>query len=336
MINVAINGFGRIGRLVLRAGIKDPNIRFVAINDLCDPGTMAHMLRYDSVHGPFQHELVAYERTIQANGQDIQIFGERDPERLPWNDLDIDVVIESTGCFRTKECMETHLKAGAQKVLLSAPMKGDNREGTKTIVMGVNEHEYDGEPIVSNASCTTNCFAPMAKVINDNYGIEGGVMTTIHAYTGDQMIHDAPHCDLRRGKAAALNIVPTSTGAAKAVMEVIPQLKGRLVASAIRVPVADGSLVNFVAEIERKNVPREEVNELFRNVSNSHMKGILEYSEESLVSSDIIGNPNSCIFDSQLTSVVDSEMLIVTGWYDNEWGYSKRMIDMIKFIMNNN
>ena len=333
MINVAINGFGRIGRLVLRAGINDPNINFVAINDLCDPSIMAHMLRYDSVHGPFKHELMAYEKTIQANGQDIQIFGERDPVNLPWNDLDVDVVIESTGCFRDKAGMETHLKAGAQKVLLSAPLKGDDRVGTKTIVMGVNEHEYNGEALVSNASCTTNCFAPIAKVINDNYGIEGGVMTTVHAYTGDQMIHDAPHCDLRRGKAAALNIVPTSTGAAKAVMEVIPELKGRLVASAIRVPVADGSLVNFVAETEQKGVPKEDINDLFRNVAESHMKGILEYSEEALVSSDIIGNPLSCIFDSQLTNVIDSEMMVLTGWYDNEWGYSKRMIDAIKYIM---
>jgi glyceraldehyde 3-phosphate dehydrogenase len=336
MINVAINGFGRIGRLVLRAGITDPNIRFVAINDLAEPSTLSHLLRYDSVHGPFKHNLMAFGKTIQAKGQDIQVFAERDPENLPWQDLDIDVVIESTGFFRTKEGMQKHLKAGAHKVLLSAPGKGDDKEGVKTLVMGVNEHEYNNELMVSNASCTTNCFAPMAKVLNDNYGIEGGVMTTVHAYTGDQKIHDAPHSDLRRGKAAALNIVPTSTGAAKAVMEVIPQLKGRLVASAIRVPVADGSLVNFVAEISKKNTPREEVNELFRNVANHHMKGFLEYSEESLVSTDIIGNPHSCIFDSQLTSVVDNEMVIVTGWYDNEWGYSNRMIDMIKFIMNNN
>jgi glyceraldehyde 3-phosphate dehydrogenase len=334
MINVAINGFGRIGRLVLRAGIKDPNIRFVAINDLSDPGTLAHLLRYDSVHGPFQHELVAYGKTIQANKQAIRIFAEKDPENLPCRDLDIDVVVESTGFFRNKEGMQKHLKAGAKKVLLSAPLKGEDREGTKTLVMGVNEHEYNGENMVSNASCTTNCFAPMAKVINDNFGIEGGVMTTVHAYTGDQKLQDAPHPDLRRGKAAALNIVPTSTGAAKAVMEVIPQLKGRLVASAIRVPVADGSLVNFVAEIASKEIPREDVNELFRNVAKFHMKGILEYSEESLVSTDIVGNPHSCIFDSQMTSVIDSEMIVLTGWYDNEWGYSNRMIDMIKYIIN--
>lgn len=333
MINVAINGFGRIGRLILRAGITDPNIRFVAINDLAEPATLSHLLRYDSVHGPFKHDLVAYGRTIQAKGQDIQVFAEKDPENLPWHDLDIDVAVESTGFFRTEEGMKKHLKAGAKKVLLSAPSKGEDKSGIKTIVLGVNEHEYNGETLVSNASCTTNCFAPMAKIINDNYGIEGGVMTTVHAYTGDQRLQDAPHADLRRGKAACLNIVPTSTGAAKAVMKVIPQLKGRLVASAIRVPVADGSLVNFVAESTKKGISREELNELVRNVAKHNMKGILEYSEESLVSSDIIGNPHSCIFDSQLTAVVDQELLIVTGWYDNEWGYSCRMVDMIKFIM---
>ena len=237
MIRVAINGFGRIGRLVLRAGIEDPNIQFVAINDLTEPATLSHLLRFDSIHGPFKHDLVAFGKTIQAKGQDIQVFAERDPEKLPWRDMDVDVVVESTGFFRTKDGMEKHLKAGAKKVLLSAPVKGDDKTGIKTLVMGVNEHEYNNEKMVSNASCTTNCFAPIAKVINDNYGIEGGVMTTVHAYTGDQKIHDAPHADLRRGKAAALNIVPTSTGAAKAVMEVIPQLKGRLAASAIRVPL---------------------------------------------------------------------------------------------------
>ncbi len=333
MINVAINGFGRIGRLVLRAGISDPNIRFVAINDLSAPSTLSHLLRYDSVHGPFKQELVAYEKMIQANGQDIRIFNEKDPKDLPWKDLGVDIVVESTGIFRDKQGMQKHLDAGAQKVLLSAPVKGEDRSGIKTLVLGVNEHEYQGEDLVSNASCTTNCFAPMAKVINDNYGINGGVMTTVHAYTADQRLQDAPHSDLRRGKAAALNIVPTSTGAAKAVMEVIPQLKGRLVASAIRVPVADGSLCNFVAEIDKKNVPRDEVNELFRSVSEHHMKGILQYSDESLVSTDIVGNPHSCIFDSQLTSVVDHEMLVVTGWYDNEWGYSSRMVDVMKYIM---
>jgi glyceraldehyde 3-phosphate dehydrogenase len=246
----------------------------------------------------------------------------------------VDVVVESTGCFRTADTMCNHLTAGAEKVLLSAPLKGECKKGeVKTIVMGVNEHEYKGEKMVTNASCTTNCFAPMAKVINDNYGLESGVMTTVHSYTADQGLVDKPHADIRRGKAAALNIVPTSTGAAKAVMKVIPQLKGKIVASAIRVPTADGSLVNFVAEIEKKDIPIEEVNKLFKNVASHHMKGILEYSEEALVSTDIIGNPHSCIFDSQLTNVIDSELLVVTGWYDNEWGYSCRMIDALKYIM---
>ncbi len=329
MIKVAINGFGRIGRLVLRAAITDPNIRIVAINDLTNPGTLSHLLRYDSIHGPFPHKLMAYENMIQANGQDIAVYAEKDPANLPWNNHDVDVVVESTGFFRDKDGLQKHIDAGAKKVLLSAPAKGD---GVKTLVLGVNEHEYEGERLASNASCTTNCFAPMAKVINDNYGIKSGVMTTVHSYTGDQRVHDAPHADLRRAKAAALNIIPTSTGAAKAVMKVIPALKGRLVASAIRVPTPDGSLVNFVAELDQRDVSADEVNTLFRNVSQYHLKGILEYSEEALVSTDIVGNPHSCIFDSQLTTIVDDDLLCVTGWYDNEWGYSSRMVEMIKFI----
>jgi len=331
MVNLAINGFGRIGRLVLRAGLNDPKINIVGINDLTDPATLAHLLRYDSVHGPLGRDLQATDKGLVIEGKEIPVFAEKDPSKLPWNDLDVDVAAECTGFFRTCPQMKLHLDAGAQKVVLSAPCKGD--EKAKTIVFGVNEHEYNGEDLISNASCTTNCFAPMAKVLNDNYGIEGGVMTTVHAYTGDQKLLDAPHSDLRRGKSAALNIVPTTTGAAKAVMQVIPQLKGRLVASSIRVPVSDGSLVNFVAELNKTGVPVEEINELFRNVSKHHMKGILEYSGESLVSSDIVGNPHSCIFDSKLTSVIDSEMVVVTGWYDNEWGYSNRMIDLIKYVM---
>jgi glyceraldehyde 3-phosphate dehydrogenase len=333
MINIAINGFGRIGRLVLRAGINDPALRFVAINDLTDAGTLAHLLRYDSVHGPFQFPLTAYGNYIQANGQDIKVFAEKEPEKLPWKALGVDVVVESTGIFTTKDGMEKHLKAGAKKVLLSAPPKDEASTEIKTIVMGVNEHTYKGEALVSNASCTTNCFAPMAKVISDNYGIRSGVMVTVHAYTADQRIVDSPHKDLRRAKSAALNICPTSTGAAKAIGLVVPGLKGRLVGSAIRVPVADGSLCNFVAEIETLGVTRDQVNQLFRNVSNYHMKGILEYSEESLVSSDIIGNPHSCVFDSQLTAIADEVMLSITGWYDNEWGYSNRVLDLIKYIM---
>lgn len=333
MINVAINGFGRIGRLVLRAGLNDPNINFVAINDLTDAPTLCHLLRYDSVHGPFQGPLVSYGNVIQANGKDIRVFAEKDPEKLPWRDLGVDVVVESTGFFTDKLGMEKHLKAGAKKVLLSAPPKDEMTTDIKTLVLGVNENEYSGQNLISNASCTTNCFAPMAKVINDNYGIRSGVMVTVHAYTADQRLVDSPHKDLRRGKAAALNIVPTSTGAAKAMGSVIPGLKGKLSGSAIRVPVPDGSLCNFVAEIETMGVTRDQVNWLFRQVSQYHMKGILEFSEESLVSTDIIGNPHSCIFDSQLTQIADDLMLSVTGWYDNEWGYSNRCIDVIKYIM---
>ncbi len=331
MINLAINGFGRIGRLVLRAALNDRKINVVGINDLTEPSTLAHLLRYDSVHGPFNGKIIAKKDAILINNKKIPIFSEKDPSKLPWKKLKVDVASECTGFFRTCPQMKLHLDSGAKKVVLSAPCKGDG--DVKTLVLGVNEKEYNNENLISNASCTTNCFAPMAKIINDNYGIKGGVMTTVHAYTGDQRIHDAPHSDLRRAKAAALNIVPTTTGAAKAVMKVIPSLKGRLVASSIRVPVADGSLVNFVAETEKKKIDPTDVNKLFKKISNTKMKGILQYSDEALVSSDIVGNPHSCIFDSQLTNVIDKNMLVVTGWYDNEWGYSNRMIDLIKYVM---
>lgn len=331
MVNVAINGFGRIGRLVLRNGINDPKLNFVAINDLTEPGTLAHLLRYDSIHGPFPGTIQAKDKSIIINGKEVKVFAEKDPEKLPWKDMNIDVAIESTGFFTSSDKMSAHLKAGAKKVILSAPAK----DKVKTMVLGVNEHTYNGEELVSNASCTTNCFAPMAKVINDNYKIISGVMDTVHAYTNDQKILDAPHKDLRRAKAAALNIVPTSTGAAKAIGEVIPELSGKMIGAAIRVPVPCGSMVHFVAEVERKGLKAEEVNKLFKNVSNYHMKGILEYSEEALVSSDIIGNPHSCIFDSQLTKVVDDQIIVVVGWYDNEWGYSNRMVDLAKYITKN-
>ncbi|MCK5282154.1 MAG: type I glyceraldehyde-3-phosphate dehydrogenase [Nanoarchaeota archaeon] len=333
MIRVAINGFGRIGRLVLRAGIEDPKIQFVAINDLADPGTLSHLLRFDSIHGRFKHDLFAYKDIIKAKGQDIKVFSEKDPEKLPWKKLKIDVVIEATGFFRTKEGMMKHIKAGAKKVILSAPVKGDGGKEVKTIVLGVNEKEYKGENLVSNASCTTNCFAPLVKIIHDNLKLKSGVMTTVHAYTSDQKIQDSPHNDLRRGKAAALNIVPTSTGAAKAVTKVIPEMEGRLAASAIRVPTPDGSLVNFVLRTEAKKLTKERVNKLFLKASKNEMKGILEYSEESLVSTDIIGNSHSCIFDSQLTTTLYSNMVSLTAWYDNEWGYSCRVIDLIKYII---
>ena len=329
MINVAINGFGRIGRLVLKAGIKDKKIRFVAINDLTTPSTLAHLLRYDSVHGPFPGKIKAKEKSILVNNQEILVFAEKDPKKLPWRKLGVDVVVEATGFFRTRELASLHLKAGAKKVLISAPAKGD--KPVKTIVMGVNEETYNGERIVSNASCTTNCFAPMVKVLHENFRIIDGVMITVHSYTNDQRILDGPHRDLRRARAAALNIVPTSTGAAKAIEEVIPEMRGKLIGGAIRVPTPDGSLCHFVAEVE-KQCSVEDVNKVFKRIARGKMRGIIEYSEEALVSTDIIGNPHSCIFDSQLTSSVGNNIIIV-GWYDNEWGYSNRMIDVIKLMM---
>ncbi len=332
MINVAINGFGRIGRLVLKAGINNKKLRFVAINDLTDPQTLAHLLRWDSVHGPFPGTIKAQKDSIIVNGQEIKVTAEKDPKKLPWKKLKVDVAVESTGFFRKYEECQTHLKAGAKKVILSAPPKGT--KPIKQIVMGVNDKTYNNEEIVSNASCTTNCFAPMAKIINDKYGIVDGVMTTVHSYTNDQRILDSPHKDLRRARSASLNIVPTSTGAAKAIGDVIPELKGKLIGSAIRVPTADGSLCHFVAELRgKRNICiTGEVNALFKKMASTRYKGIVEYSEEALVSTDVIGNPHSCLFDSQLTTCVGNN-LIVVGWYDNEWGYSNRMVDMVKLIM---
>jgi len=332
MINVAINGFGRIGRLILRAGINNKKLRCVAINDLTDPQTLAHLLRWDSVHGKFPGTIKAEKDSIIVNGKEIKITAEKDPKKLPWKKLKVDVALECTGRFRKYQEASLHLKAGAKKVLLSAPPKGDKE--IKQIVMGVNDKTYNGEEIISNASCTTNCFAPMAKIINDNYKLIDGVMTTIHSYTNDQALLDSPHKDLRRARAGALNIVPTSTGAAKAIAAIIPELKGKIIGSAIRVPTPDASLCHFVAELQGKIdlCITEEVNALFKIMAATKFKGILEYSEEALVSTDVIGNPHSCLFDSQLTTCVGNN-LIVVGWYDNEWGYSNRMIDVIKLMM---
>ncbi len=330
-INVAINGFGRIGRLVLRASLKERKIRVVAINDLTTPETLAYLFKHDSIHGKFEGKVSSKKDSLIVNNKKIKVFAEKDPEKLPWKKSNVDVIIESTGIFRTKELASKHLKAGAEKVILSAPPKGN--KPIKQIVMGVNHDTYNGEDIISNASCTTNCFAPMAKIINDNYGIIDGVMTTIHSYTNDQRILDGPHNDLRRARAAALNIVPTSTGAAKAIGEIIPELRGKLIGSAIRVPTPNASLCHFVAELKREvNLcMKEEVNELFKKMANKKYKGIVEYSDEALVSTDVIGNPHSCIFDSQLTTCVEND-LIVVGWYDNEWGYSNRMVDLVKLV----
>jgi len=326
MIKVAINGFGRIGRMVLRAGIHNQHIEFVAINDLTDKKTLVHLFKHDSVHGHYKGEVKETEKGLSVDGKEILIFAEREPERLPWRQLNIDVVVESTGFFRTKILAEKHIIAGAKKVLLSAPGKG---EGIKSIVLGVNEHTYNSQTdnIVSNASCTTNCLAPIVKILDDNFGVEQGMMTTVHAYTGDQRVVDAPHSDLRRARAAAINIIPTSTGAAKAVAEVIPHLAGKLDGMALRVPVADGSITDFVC-ILREKTSAEEINKLIKSVSEHHMKGILEYSEEPLVSTDIINNTHSSIFDSQLTKV-EGNMVKVVSWYDNEYGYSHRMIDLL-------
>jgi glyceraldehyde 3-phosphate dehydrogenase len=330
MIRVAINGFGRIGRMVFYAGFNDPSIDWVAINDLVDTKTLAHLLKYDSVHGRFPGEVGYNNDGIIVNGKFIKVFAEKEPDRLPWGNMNVDVVVESTGFFTDRTGAEKHLRAGAKKVLISAPAKGVDM----TIVKGVNEHLYDKEKhhIISNASCTTNCLAPMVKVLHDNFGIVHGFMNTTHAYTADQRLVDAPHKDLRRARSAAVSIVPTTTGAAKTVAEVIPELKGRLDGVSFRVPVPDGSIVDFTCELN-KDTSIEEINNLFKSVADYHLKGVLEYTEDPIVSVDIIHNCNSCIFDSALTNVIDKRFVKVVGWYDNEWGYSCRMIDVIKLLL---
>jgi glyceraldehyde 3-phosphate dehydrogenase len=330
MVRVAINGFGRIGRQVFQAGHGDPAIEWVAINDITDTKTLAHLLKYDSVHGRFKGDVSYNNEGIIVDGKFIKIIAEKDPIKLPWRDLQIDVVIECTGFFTEREGAEKHIKAGAKKVLISAPAKNPDI----TIVKGVNEHKYDKTKhnIVSNASCTTNCLAPMVKVLNDNFGIRRGLMNTSHAYTADQRLVDAPHKDLRRARSAAVSIVPTTTGAAKAVSEVIPELKGKLDGIAMRVPTPDGSVVDFVCEIKAATT-KEHINWLFKEVATHHLKGVLEYTEDPIVSADIIHNSNSCIFDSDLTNVLDGTLVRVIGWYDNEWGYSCRMVDVLKILV---
>ncbi len=332
-IRCAINGFGRIGRLVLRSGFDDPDFEFVAINDITDATTLAHLVKYDSVHGVWSKKVKADGDSIVVEGKAIKVFSEMDPENLPWADLKVDVVIESTGMFRTPEDAEKHLKAGARRVLLSAPWKGE-REDSVSIVLGVNQDLFDPakHKMASVASCTTNCLAPIVKVLHDNFGIIRGEMTTIHAFTNDQKILDLPHKDLRRARAASMSIIPTTTGAGKAIGIVIPELKGKLAAMAIRVPVPDGSLVDLTVEVS-KATTREEVNKAFRAASEAPPLGeYLEYSEAPIVSSDIVGNPHSCIFDSPLTEVQDGTLVKVCGWYDNEMGYASRMVDMMNLI----
>ena len=328
MINVAINGFGRIGRLVLRAGIKDKNINWIAVNDITDAKTLAHLFKYDSVHGKYEGGVENTEDSIVIDGKKIKVLSILDAAKYPWKDLKIDIVVESTGRFTDRAGCENHLKAGAKKVLLSAPGKGMDM----TVVMGVNDETYDKNKhhIVSNASCTTNCLAPVVKVLHDNFKIKRGFMTTVHAYTADQKLVDAPHKDLRRARSAAVSIIPTTTGAAKTVAEVIPELKGKLDGLSLRVPVPAGSVTDFVCELE-KNVTKEEVNKAFEEAAKK-MKGILEYSKEPIVSADIVHDSHSSIFDSDLTYVMEGNFVKVIAWYDNEWGFSERMIDVIKLI----
>jgi len=326
---IAINGFGRIGRLTLRFLLDKPDVEVVAINDLTDNATLAHLFAFDSAHGRFDGSVSHTEDSITINGKKIHAFSERNPEALPWGDHDVDLVLECTGIFRTKEKAGLHLKAGAKDVLISAPAKGGD---VQTIVLGVNEHELDRRAnVFSNASCTTNCLAPVAKIVDENWGIRVGSMTTIHAYTADQNIQDAPHKDLRRARAAAFNIVPTSTGAASAVGKVYPSVAGKLFAIAVRVPVITGSMIELNIALDKRTTA-EEVNAKFKAEAEGKLKGILEYAESPLVSSDIVRNPHSSIFDSMLTDV-NEDMLKVVSWYDNEAGYSARMADLAHLIL---
>jgi glyceraldehyde 3-phosphate dehydrogenase len=330
-IRVGINGFGRIGRNFWRAvnaADGDRGIEIVAANDLGDVATMAHLLKYDSVIGKLPYDVSVSGDTIQVGAKSIKILAERDPAKLPWGDLGVDVVIESTGLFTTGPAARAHIEAGAKKVIISAPAK----EEDITIVMGVNDEKYDPDAhtVISNASCTTNCVAPMAKVLLDNFGIVKGLMTTVHAYTQDQNLQDGPHKDLRRARAAAINIVPTSTGAAKATSLVIPELKGKLDGYSLRVPVPDGSITDLVVELGR-DVTKDEVNAAFKAAAEGSLKGVLYYTEDPIVSSDIVGSPASCTFDASITMAYGNQVKVF-GWYDNEWGYASRIVDLTALV----
>jgi glyceraldehyde 3-phosphate dehydrogenase len=328
-IKIGINGFGRIGRNVFRAIAYRGDIDVLAINDLADSKSLEILLKYDSVHGRFDGSVEAKEKSLLVNGKEVKLLMEKDPSNLPWKSLGVDIVIESTGIFTSRADCAKHLDAGARKVILSAPAK-DKIDAT--IVVGVNTKDLKPEhKIVSNASCTTNCLAPLAKVIHDSFGIEKGLMTTIHAYTNDQRISDFIHKDLRRARAAAVNIIPTTTGAAKAIGDVIPSLKGKLDGLAMRVPVANGSVTDLVVLVS-KDVTVETVNAAMKRAAEGELKGILEYCEDPIVSSDVIGNTHSSIFDSALTYVIDKRMVKVVSWYDNEWGFSNRMVDLVELI----
>ncbi|MGE0826454.1 MAG: type I glyceraldehyde-3-phosphate dehydrogenase [Candidatus Binatia bacterium] len=328
-VRVGINGFGRIGRNVLRASLREPTIEFVAINDITDAKTLAHLLLYDSIHGRLQAEVKAEKDTLLVDGKRIQILQERDPSKLPWKSLGVDVVLECSGLFTDRDKAAAHLIGGAKKVIVSAPSKGADI----TLCYGVNHAAFNSAEhhVISNASCTTNCLAPVAKVLHDNFGIKRGLMTTVHAYTNDQRILDLPHSDIRRARAAAQSMIPTSTGAARAVGEVLPQLKGKLDGMAVRVPTANVSVVDLVAELE-KPASAQAVNDAVRAAAAGPLKGVLQYCEEELVSIDFNGNPASSIFDSALTKVMDNNFIKVLSWYDNEWGFSNRMRDVSVYI----
>jgi glyceraldehyde 3-phosphate dehydrogenase len=329
-VKVGINGFGRIGRLVFRAGIDNKNIEFVAVNDLpVGTKTLAHLLKYDSTFGILDKEVRITEDSLSIEGRQTKVLSYKSPAEIPWKDFGVDIAVESTGIFRDKEKAAGHISAGAKKVIISAPAKGEDI----TIVLGVNEDKYDPKKhnIISNASCTTNCLGPMAKVLMDNFGIKSGLMTTIHSYTNDQRILDLPHKDLRRARAAAVSMIPTTTGAAQAIGKVIPELKGKLDGLAIRVPTPNVSLTDLTCETE-KEISKEAINAAFKKASQGNLKGILEYLETPLVSKDFVGNPHSCIFDSELTRIITPGLVKILGWYDNEWGYACRIIDLIEYI----
>ena len=329
-IKVGINGFGRIGRLVFRAAQDRENIEFVAINDLMDPVTLAQLLKFDSTHGRFQGEVLVEGDSIIVNGKPIKIFSERDPAKIPWSDLGVDLVVESTGIFRMRDQVAQHLGGSVKKVILTVPAKD---EIDATVVLGVNDHILKPEhQILSNASCTTNCLAPVVKVLLENFGLKHGLMTTCHGYTNDQRLLDMPHKDLRRARSAAINIIPTTTGAAKTVGKVIPAMAGKLDGMAFRVPVPDGSITDFFCIVE-KATSVEEVNAAFKKAAENELKGILQYSTDPLVSSDIVGNPHSSIFDAPLTMVQEGTTVKVVSWYDNEYGYSSRVVDLIERVM---
>jgi len=331
-VKVGINGFGRIGRLALRYALENKeDVEIVAVNDLTDSNMLAHLLKYDSAHGRMKEEVTVEGSSIMIDDKEIKVLSESDPANLPWGELGVEIVIESTGRFTDRKDAQKHIDAGAKKVIISAPGKDNDL----TLVIGVNDDKYEAanHHVISNASCTTNCLAPLAKVLNDNFGIKRGLMTTIHSYTNDQNVLDSPHKDYRRARTAAQNIIPTTTGAAKAVAEVLPELKGKLNGMAVRVPTPDGSLVDLVAELD-KNVTAEEINKAFKEAAEGPLKGILEYTEDPIVSSDIVGNEHSSIIDGLSTMVLEDDLVKVVSWYDNEFAYAARCIDLALFMKN--